>query len=438
MKLTTLIATLLFTLSLAFSQPNISFSKKTHDFGRVANLSYPPTNFSFTNTGNEALAILMANKSKSVKVSYTKGFIQPGESGQLLVLPDLNTLGMFEETISLVTNASGDPAQITIRGEVVSIQACFPNADDWNIRKIVVTDIDTKTPIENVSINLTHNMSKQFSAKTGKDGTWTGEMPIGQYNFQLDANNYHSVNLDKYIARSVPVLFFEMDMIAPQAPRDEIEIIEPEPTLSEEVIEPASPIESSSLLPVGLYAANNIVLLLDVSYSMRANKKLELLKQSINNLAEVLREIDNVSLITYAGTPKTILESTNGSNTALIQANVNALSASGITNGVKGLESAYSIASSNLIATGNNQIILATDGMFTGGTQQPEAFKEMISDYAAQGIILSIIGFGVDEDAKNFMMDMSLQGQGSYIHVSTEDDISETLIEEIKDKSIRR
>lgn len=424
-----------FLLSInALSQPGIEFDKNSYDFGMVANLNYPPASFVFKNTGNEPLAILIVNKSASVMVNYPRVFIEPGASNRIQVLPNLNKIGVFKETISVVTNASNTPVDIEITGEVVSIQACFPNPDDWTIRKVVVTDKDTKEPISGVKIDFTHNMSNNFSGTTKRNGEWTGEIPVGQYSFNLIANKYHPLNENRFVARSIPILFFEMEMIAPDMPQPEITVSEPEIEINDVVI-PVVPAENPALLSTSRYAANNIVLLLDVSYSMKANSKLELLKESTINLVEVLRSIDNVSLITYAGSPEIVIESVPGDQKEEIITSVSTLKAAGITNGVKGLESAYKIANNKFIENGNNQIILATDGKFTGGTAQPEEFKQMISEYAGKGIILSIIGFGVDEEAKAFMNEMSALGKGSYIHVSTKDDISDTLIEEIKTKS---
>lgn len=419
------------------AQPAIQFEKIAHEFGQIANLSYPPTSFGFENTGNQPLAILLVNKSPAIKVSYPRNFIQPGEKGKIMILPDLNSKGQFREEISVMTNASNTPFNLVITGEVISIQACFPNPNNWNIRKVFVIDTDTKDPVGNASIKFSHNMSNVFEGATDKEGKWVGEMPIGQYHFDLAATGYHPASSDKYVPRSLPVIFLEMDKIAPDAPVENITVTEPNIEISEEVIEPIVPINNPDLLPSNLYAANNVVLLLDVSYSMNANNKLELLKTSVSNLVDVLRGIDNVSVITYAGTPSLLIKSLPGNQKQIIKTKVMGLKASGITNGVKGLESAYDLANANFKTGGNNQIILATDGKFTGGTQQPEAFKSMINESAQKGVILSIIGFGVDADAKLFMSEMSALGKGSYIHVSTKDDISETLINEIKSKSYR-
>ena len=418
-----------------FAQPSISFNKSEHDFGNIANLNYPPAAFIFKNNGDAPAAVLMINKSNSVKVSYPTQFIGPGEENKILVYPDLNRIGAFSEKVEVVVNYQESPIVLSISGNVISVQECFPNPDNWNIRKIVVIDSDTKDPIPDANITMVHNMSQEAVAQTDKNGEWQGDMPIGQYHFALAATSYYPKEEDKYVNRSLPILFFELDMIPPARPVEQIIIAESEPDISEPEIDYSV---SDSELPLNLYAANNLVLLLDVSYSMKSGNKMGLLKESIINLAGILRNIDNVSLITYAGSPSLIFKAVPGNNREIIAKEVQSLVASGITNGVKGLESAYFIANKQYINGGNNQIILATDGKFTGGNQQPQELQNMISNYAEKGIILSIIGFGVDEDAKMFMRGMAELGKGTYIHVSTKDDVSDTFINEIKSKSLKK
>ena len=185
-------------------------------------------------------------------------------------------------------------------------------------------------------------------------------------------------------------------------------------------------------MPEDKYAANNIVLLLDVSSSMLYERKFTLLQQSVNNLVMVLRPIDNVSIITYARDAKIVLGGIPGSEKEKIMGVVQELTASGITQGVKGLNTAYDLALKKFIARGNNQIILATDGEFSEKNVTDEYYKQFITGYAAKGIKLSILGFGMNEEAINRMKKMTAYGEGRYIHIDSEKYIKDVLINEIK------
>ncbi len=414
------------------AQPKITFQKSEHDFGRVANLSYPPIAFQFTNTGSEDLAILKVNREPNIMVKFPRKYIKPGESAQVFILPDLNTLGTFNKKITLITNASNSEYQLTLTGEVIAIQECFPNPDNWNIREIHVTDAVTKLPLNDVQANLIHNDRYQINGSTDKKGIWTGEMKIGQYNFNLAKAGYQPLQKTQYIGRSVPIIFFEMHPIdQPPIEPDPIELENIQKSIEEPINIPQNPNQLSRTE----YGANNLVLLIDVSLSMRTGKKLDLLKQSINNLIDVLRDIDNVSLISYAESPKILIQGIPGNQKTTLTNQINGLEAKGITRGVKGLHKAYELAQQKKVLQGNNQIILATDGQFTGGSINPDEIRQFIREQAMDGVTLSIIGFGVDQEAKSFMAGMARAGKGKYIHVNTKDDISKTLIDEIKENS---
>ena len=79
------------------------------------------------------LAILKVNREPNIMVKFPRKYIKPGESAQVFILPDLNTLGTFNKKITLITNASNSEYQLTLTGEVIAIQECFPNPDNWNI-----------------------------------------------------------------------------------------------------------------------------------------------------------------------------------------------------------------------------------------------------------------------------------------------------------------
>ncbi len=416
-------------------QPTTLVPKTNHEFGRVANLDYPPAAFPIINNGNEPLAILVVNTPPGIYKSYERDFINPGDTGFIYILPNLNRMGPFSNSIEVHTSSGSSPYKLNISGEVISIQACFPDPENMNIRQIIVNEKSTKRPIEAAKINMIHNMQNPLEGITDERGEWEGEMPIGQYSFKLTASGYKPLEREEFVPRSKPILFFEMEKTERRDRQEQpaLQPIEPVADVPRQTTPTAKPGE----LSINQYAANNIILLVDVSLSMKSGDKLELLKTSMNNLTNVLRGIDNVALISYNTTANIILHNVTGADKQIIKEKIDALSAYGITNGVKGLEAAYMIGRKKFISDGNNQIILATDGKFTGGTSNPEIIKQRIRREADNGIILSIIGFGVDKEATGFMKEMADYGNGSYFHINKDENISNLLIEEIKSKSDR-
>lgn len=421
-----------------YAQPVIQFLKQQHDFGKIANLDYPPAVFRFRNTGNEPLAILIVEHSDDLRVNYRHQFIEPDDTASIKVDPYYGRRGEFNEQIKVLTNAGPDPVILNVSGNVVSVEECFPNQQNLNVREVYVINKNTSHPVPNATIEFTHNFSNEFEDKVNEKGKLIRELKIGQYQVNINEKGYEDYTKSFFLKKSMPVLFFKL------TPLEDYENVytEPGPVAESHPETPAPsyiPTDNeNSVLSVDEYAANNIVLLLDVSLSMRQNHKLDSLKSGIESLVDVLRSIDNVSVITYAGEADIILESVTGDQKNRIKRKIDKLEPGGITNGVKGLSTAYNISRKKYIPQGNNQIIVATDGKFTGRTYKSGELKEMVQGYNHHGVVISIIGFGVDETAIDLMKDLAKYGGGEFIHVSAGDRIRTVLIDEIKNRSRKR
>lgn len=170
---------------------------------------------------------------------------------------------------------------------------------------------------------------------------------------------------------------------------------------------------------------SNLVFLLDVSGSMEDPNKLPLLKQSFKILVDELDEKDRVSIVTYAGAERVVLESTSCSkaNKEEIKYAIDNLSAGGSTNGEGGINKAYEIATKNLLKNGNNRVILATDGDFNMGQSSDGALTRLIEQKRDLGVYLTILGFGMGNYKDSKMESLADNGNGNYFYI---DDISES------------
>ena len=176
-------------------------------------------------------------------------------------------------------------------------------------------------------------------------------------------------------------------------------------------------------VPVEELPATNLVFLLDVSGSMEDANKLPLLKQSFKMLVDKLNSKDRVSIITYAGEDRVVLESTSCENKKVIKNAIDNLSAGGSTNGEGGINRAYDIASENFLKDGNNRIILATDGDFNMGQSSDGELTRLIEQKRDKGIYLTILGFGMGNYKDSKMESLADNGNGNYFYI---DDISES------------
>ncbi len=174
----------------------------------------------------------------------------------------------------------------------------------------------------------------------------------------------------------------------------------------------------------------NYVFLIDVSGSMNSDDKLELLKSCMTTLVDYLRPTDRISIITYSGKVKKVLESTLVRNSRTIKKAISKLVASGSTAGGEALKMAYEEALANYIEGGNNRVIMGTDGDFNVGTTSTDALVEMVQNYAKQGVYMTVCGFGRGNLNDSMMESISNNGNGTYEYIGSEDDMTKVFINE--------
>lgn len=165
---------------------------------------------------------------------------------------------------------------------------------------------------------------------------------------------------------------------------------------------------------------NNLVFLIDVSGSMSSSDKLPLLKTAFCYLTEQLTERDRVSIVTYSGEEKVVLEGCPGDQKQRILDAVNSLEAHGATNGEQGLRKAYQLAADWKIEGGNNRIIMASDGDLNVGISSKEELKTFVEGKRDNGIFLSVLGFGTGNYRDSNMEALADNGNGVYYYIDGE------------------
>lgn len=175
---------------------------------------------------------------------------------------------------------------------------------------------------------------------------------------------------------------------------------------------------------------SNYVFLIDVSGSMGSEDKLDLLKSGLKAMVDVLDPKDRISIVTYSGTVKKVLESTPVSKASDIKKAVGKLTASGSTAGGEAMKMAYEEALEHFIEGGNNRVIMGTDGDFNVGVTDTEALLEMVQNYASKGIYLTICGFGWGNLNDSMMETVSNKGNGTYEYIADGDDMIKAFVRE--------
>jgi Ca-activated chloride channel homolog len=194
------------------------------------------------------------------------------------------------------------------------------------------------------------------------------------------------------------------------------------------------------LVQVGLHSqntsienlpANNLVFLIDVSGSMSDANKLPLLKAALRLMVNQLRPNDKVAIAVYAGQAGLVLPPTPGSQKQTIIDALEKLEAGGSTAGGEGIELAYQVARDNLIKSGNNRVILATDGDFNVGASTDEELVKLIEKQRQSGVFLSVLGLGTGNIQDGKMEQLANKGNGNYAYIDSLLEAKKVLVKEI-------
>lgn len=169
------------------------------------------------------------------------------------------------------------------------------------------------------------------------------------------------------------------------------------------------------------FASNNLVFLLDISSSMKDTNKLPLLKDALKQLLELMREEDNITLITYSGKSQVIVKPTSakGHESEILKAIEN-LSSSGYSDANKGLRLAYKTIEESIIKNGNNRIIMATDGAIKVSRRVKQLIKRRSRD--KENVRLSVFYFSKKEYThhKVLLEELANAGTGKYSYIKKE------------------
>jgi Ca-activated chloride channel family protein len=198
--------------------------------------------------------------------------------------------------------------------------------------------------------------------------------------------------------------------------------------------------EGRQLVHIGLQGYNivprerpplNLTLLIDVSGSMSDENKLPLALSSFRMLVDQLNARDRVSIAVYAGAAGAVLEPTSGADHARINAALDNLHAGGSTAGGEGLRLAYALAEQNFNRNAVNRVILATDGDFNVGINNPDELQDFVSRKRDTGVYLSVLGFGGGNYNDLLMQRLAQNGNGVAAYIDTINEARRVLHDEM-------
>ncbi|ARN72598.1 hypothetical protein BST91_08275 [Nonlabens tegetincola] len=177
-------------------------------------------------------------------------------------------------------------------------------------------------------------------------------------------------------------------------------------------------------------AGSNYVFLMDVSGSMSSPDKLGLLKSGFKFLVDELNDDDIVSIVTYAGADRVVLDGAPGSDKIRIKQAIDDLGFGGGTAGARGIVTAYEIAQSYYINNGNNRVILGTDGDFNIGVSDQEGLIELIEDKKESGVFLTALGVGRGNLNEGTLEQLANKGNGTYEYIDKTEQLLKVFVHE--------
>jgi Ca-activated chloride channel homolog len=165
----------------------------------------------------------------------------------------------------------------------------------------------------------------------------------------------------------------------------------------------------------------HLVFLVDVSGSMDGPDRIELAKSSLRTMTKNLTEADTVSLVTYAGSTRVVLEPTSAKDKDTIIAAIDDLRAAGSTGMASGIDLAYERAAKSLKPGHISRVIILSDGDANVGPHTHEELLKIISGRAKEGVTLSTIGFGTGNYRDDLMEQLADKGNGNNYYIDSAD-----------------
>ncbi len=425
---------------LAVNPQKLNFGEVTKDTDMVVDIIVE-------NKSGKPDLLLRSTFSNEFEVKFSTKQLEP--NGQLVVRLKFNPRkkGIFQEVGELYFASMTTPIQIPITAKVlyVNVNGNTPCPDfstraadccSKNFFLVEVYDAETNKPIEGAFVRLEEEGYLHLRLKTNKEGKVSNEARIGFYELSAEKEGYEKKMVSSYVnnANAKFVFYLKRNSSFKEETREEV-VIKEEPITDPEVVEEVVVSEVSVELPVDRFAPNNVVFLLDISGSMGVGDKLELMQYSLQELVSVLRGVDQMALVSYAGDATVLQATTSGSNKQALREIVAGIRTGGKTSGAKGFKKAYQLLQKSKIQGGNNQLIVITDGAFA--VEDQKDIEKMVKRYAAKGYETTVVAIEANNFAKDKLGLVSQLGNGSFLQVEDKTSAERVLIEELKKQSAK-
>jgi Ca-activated chloride channel family protein len=428
------------------------------DFGVVERGSNRVVDVTFTNADAKSSMVLTTKAPQMCDVRWSNRAVEAGGSVVLRVKLNPRQEGRVNEVIEVFFANMNTSIQIKITADVRFVDAAdntpcpdfsqlAANTSAQNTFTVEVVDAVTQIPIKQARVRVFEQGRLQRDVRTDRFGIYAEAIPIGYYYVLAESDGYLSADTSGYINRRNNAIRLELMPLAPQAFADDltppVEADEPIQIITGGIPDDVPVVELRELpqmqaepqtpTPRVQFKPNTIVFLVDVSQSMYYKSRLELLKASMLGMIKVLRDVDQVALVSYAQTTEEVIGLTSASEGQAFEQAVTGLMAAGQTAGAKGFRKGYALLSQEAHASANNQLIVVTDGAFR--TADAQTIVALAEEYTKQGIVTTLVGVRSSESGKLKLQEIAVACGGSVLFIDDIDEGAEVLLREITQRS---
>ena len=164
---------------------------------------------------------------------------------------------------------------------------------------------------------------------------------------------------------------------------------------------------------------------------MDSSDKIGLLKESMLELLDNLKDTDRISIVTYSGSYAVLADGVYGDERSSLERIINGLEAGGSTNGGDALLKAYTLAEEYYIQGGVNRIIMCSDGDLNVGITSQSDLYDLVSEKRDTGVYLSVLGFGTGNYSDSRMETLADNGNGNYYYIDCTAEAEKVLCAEL-------
>ena len=174
-----------------------------------------------------------------------------------------------------------------------------------------------------------------------------------------------------------------------------------------------------------------LTLLLDNSGSMERIDRQQTVRRAFALLAAQLKPFDQVTLISFARTPRLLADGLNGTQAQQLVPLIDSLPSEGGTNLEAALQLAFEKAKEHHVEGAQNRIILLTDGAVNLGNANPDSLSQRIITMRGAGIAFDAAGISANGLNDEILEALTRKGDGRYYLLDSIDDADDGFARQI-------